>query len=251
MNARNGLAVVVMLIIGAMTMGCGVSKTKYTAATQSVEDLTNKNRLLQQTLDSARATNETLQQSLTAANASAEQLKNENTELKSKVELSAAETQTMESTYKGLVDQLKGEVQNGSVQIQQQRDGIDVSLSQDILFKSGSANLDKTGSELLTKVAEELKKSNAEVLVIGHTDNQKIGGSLAAKYPTNWELGSARASQIARLFQKSGIGSERMIAMSAADGKPRADNATAEGRAQNRRIEIRLRPNLVNEAATN
>jgi chemotaxis protein MotB len=118
-----------------------------------------------------------------------------------------------------------------------------VNLAQDILFKSGSANLDPSGKELLTKVAEELGSSNHEILVIGHADNQKIGPGLAQRYPTNWELGSARASQITRLFQDAGIASQRMLAVSASDGRPRADNATVEGRAQNRRIEIVLRPN--------
>jgi chemotaxis protein MotB len=148
----------------------------------------------------------------------------------------------MQSTYDGLVNQLKGEVSSGNVTIQQIRDGIRVNLAQDILFKSGSANLDKSGKEVLAKVAEELKSSTYEIAVIGHTDNQKIGPGLAQRYPTNWELGSARASQITRLFMDAGIAESRMLAVSAADGRPRADNATEEGRAQNRRIEIRLRP---------
>jgi chemotaxis protein MotB len=80
------------------------------------------------------------------------------------------------------------------------------------------------------------------VLVTGHTDNQKIGPSLAKRYPTNWELGGARAATIVRLFEESGIPKERLAAVSFADGRPKQPNDTPEGRAKNRRIEIRLRP---------
>jgi chemotaxis protein MotB len=126
--------------------------------------------------------------------------------------------------------------------VQQLRDGISVNLAQDILFKSGSADLDKTGRELLLKVSDQLKASPFQIVVTGHTDNQKIGPALASRYPTNWELGGARSSRIVRLFQEAGIGPERLAAVSFADSRPRESNDTPVGREKNRRIEIRLRP---------
>jgi chemotaxis protein MotB len=246
MPARAALA---LLAAVALATGCGVSKSKYLESTQGAEQLTAKNQALQQSLDAAMAKSEQLEKDVAAAK---EETARETAKLNAELESSKQAVVNMQSTYEGLVGQLRGEVEGGKVQIQKVRDGIRVNLAQDILFKSGSANLDPSGKELLTKEAEELKGSNHEVLVIGHADNQKIGAVLAQRYPTNWELGSARASQIARLFQEAGIESQRMLAVSAADGRPRADNASAEGRAQNRRIEIILRPNEpVAEAGSN
>jgi chemotaxis protein MotB len=237
--AQTGAA---LLMAAALSSGCGVSKSKYLEATQGQESLNAKNQTLQQSLDAANAKSAQLEKDLASTQSQVSEL---NTEL----ENSKQAVTHMQSTYEGLVGQLKSEVDGGKVTIQQMRDGIRVNLAQDILFKSGSANLDKSGKEILMKVADELKSSNAEITVIGHADNQKIGPGLAQRYPTNWELGSARASQITRLFMEAGIPESRMYAVSAGDGRPRADNATEEGRAQNRRIEIRLRPMETAEAA--
>ena len=232
----------ILLLAAALMAGCGVSKSKYLEATQSADQLAAKNKALQENLDSTSAKKDQLEKDLAAIQASSDQLKAE-------LENSKKATVNMQSTYEGLVGQLKNEVSSGNVTIQQMRDGIRVNLAQDILFKSGSANLDKEGKDLLAKVADELKSSNYEIAVIGHTDDQKIGPGLAQRYPTNWELGSARASQITRLFKDAGIAESRMLAISAAEGRPRGDNSTPEGRAQNRRIEIRLRPVETAEAA--
>jgi len=245
MNAKwkAAQAATAVALVAALASGCGVSKAKYLEASQGAEQLTAKNAELQKSLEGANAKNEELTKNLAETQSAVDQTKAD-------LEQTKQATVNMQSTYDGLVNQLKGEVSSGNVTIQQFRDGIRVNLAQDILFKSGSANLDKSGKEVLAKVAEELKSSTYEIAVIGHTDNQKIGPALAQRYPTNWELGSARASQITRLFMDAGIAESRMLAVSAADGRPRADNATEEGRAQNRRIEIRLRPIEAPETAS-
>ena len=226
---------VVSLLALALVAGCGVSKAKYLQATGTVEQLEAKNKALQESLTGATARSDQLEKDLAATQATVGQLQSD-------LEATKQATTNMQSTYEGLVGKMRSELQSGTVTIQQMRDGIRVNLAQDILFKSGSASLDKGGKELLTKVAGELMNSNYEINVIGHTDNLKIGPTLIQRYPTNWELGSARASQITRLFKDAGVAESRMLAISAADGRPRADNGTEEGRAQNRRIEIRLRP---------
>ena len=77
---------------------------------------------------------------------------------------------------------------------------------------------------------------------MGFTDNVPIRGNLAKRYPTNWELAGARAASVVRLLESTGIDSTKLIASSYGDNFPVASNDTEEGRAQNRRIEIRLRP---------
>jgi chemotaxis protein MotB len=79
------------------------------------------------------------------------------------------------------------------------------------------------------------------IRVEGHTDNVPIGPSLRAKYPTNWELGSARAINVVRYLQRdAGIEPLRLSAVSYGQYRPVASNRTAAGRSKNRRIEIIL-----------
>jgi chemotaxis protein MotB len=236
------LAAVSVLAAAAALNGCGVSKAKYLESTTSVDKLTAENQKLQADLktandglSSASAKSADLEKQVASMQSSVDQLNAE-------VEKQKQATAEMQSTQDGLISQLQSEISSGKVQVEQMRDGLRVNLAQEILFKSGSANLDKAGKEILIKVAGELKDQKYAVNVIGHTDNQKIGASLQAKYATNWELGAARAGQIVRLFGEQGIEASRLAAVSAGEARPRADNATPEGRAQNRRIEIRLRP---------
>jgi chemotaxis protein MotB len=71
---------------------------------------------------------------------------------------------------------------------------------------SGSAEVDRNGTDVLLRVATQLKKSPHQIMVIGHTDNRPIGPALLKQYPTNWELAGARASSVVRLFADSGHG---------------------------------------------
>jgi chemotaxis protein MotB len=233
--ARIPIRSALALLLVAVTSGCGVSKSQYLTVTQGRDSLAAVNRQLENNLAAANQEKAQLETRAQSAETKSQQLE---------AQLAEA-TQTVEgtkSTYDALVSRLQGEVSSGKVQIEQMREGVNVNLAQDILFKSGSADLDKEGRELLLKVAEDLKASPFQVQVIGHTDNQKIGKGLASKYPTNWELGSARSARIVRLFDEAGIPKERMAAISASDSRPRESNDTPEGRAKNRRIEIRLRP---------
>jgi chemotaxis protein MotB len=231
-----------ILLAATWAAGCGVSKSKYMDATNRGDELAAKNQQLQTSLDAATKSNEQLKTDQASLDAKVKDLETTNQQLSAKVEEQQKANEQVRSTYESLVGNLKGEVSSGKMEIQQMRDGISVNLAQDILFKSGSAQLDKTGKELLTKVSDQLKGSSFQVLVMGHTDNQKIGPGLAARYPTNWELGGARAACIVRLFEDLGIPKERLAAVSFADSRPREPNDKPEGRAKNRRIEIRLRP---------
>ncbi len=204
-------------------------------ANQGVESLAQEKVTLAQE-KSALATEKTaLQEKLT-------DLQSQENELGSKLKEREAEARRLQSTYDGLVTNLKKELKAGQVQVQQLRDGLRVSVAQDILFDSGSAEVDKNGTEVLGRVAVQLKKSSHQILVIGHTDNKPIGAALVKRYPTNWELAGARAASVVRLFAHSGLPTKRLYAVSVADVQPIASNATSEGRARNRRIEIRLRP---------
>ena len=162
--------------------------------------------------------------------------------LASSLDAHRAELSDMKGTYDGLVARLGQEVAEGKVEIERMRDGIRLNLAQDILFATGSAELDAQGRDVLGRVSEELAKARHRIEVEGHTDDVPIGGALAKVYPTNWELAGARAARVVRLFEEKGVGRERLAAVSFAEMRPVASNGDAEGRAKNRRIEIKLLP---------
>lgn len=130
-------------------------------------------------------------------------------------------------------EDLSVEVRNGKVYI---------SLSDKLLFPSGSAKLNKEGLEAIGKVAEVLKKNeDINIEIIGHTDTKPI----RIKFEDNWELSTARSLTIARLISNDHqINGKRIIASGAGQFRPVSENETEEGRSKNRRTEIILSPNL-------
>jgi chemotaxis protein MotB len=152
------------------------------------------------------------------------------------------EVEQLRETYGGLVTDLEAEVAAGQIEIDRLREGLRLNLSQEILFASGSARLNQGGRALIQKVAERLVSSSQQIEVRGHSDDRGIRGALSRRYPSNWELAGARASSVVRLLAESGVPPESMSAVSFGEFRPVAPNDTEEGRARNRRIEIRLLP---------
>ncbi len=131
-------------------------------------------------------------------------------------------------------DELSVEIKNGKVY---------VSMSDKLLFKSGSSAVEEKGNEALKLLAGVLdKNSNIDILVEGHTDNVPIKTSV---YKDNWDLSVARATSIVRILATDyKIAPTRMTASGKGEFFPKAGNDTSEGRAINRRTEIILSPKL-------
>jgi len=131
-------------------------------------------------------------------------------------------------------DELSVEIKNGKVY---------VSMSDKLLFKSGSAAIETKGTEAIRVLADVLNKNNdIDILVEGHTDNIPIK---TAVYHDNWDLSAARAISIVRvLTDEYQISPLRLTASGKGEFSPRASNSTPEGRASNRRTEIILSPKL-------
>lgn len=110
-------------------------------------------------------------------------------------------------------------------------------ISSEILFSSGQADLSLDGLRVLKKLIPVFNSTEHQVAVAGHTDAIPIRST---KFPSNWELSSARAGSVVRYLESNGIASVRLRAVGYADTKPLADNATMEGRASNRRVELVL-----------
>ena len=151
-----------------------------------------------------------------------------------------AEVAKLRGTYDDLVADLATEVAAGQIEIEQLREGLRLNLPQEILFPSGSASLARDGISVLNKVAARLETLPNPVEVRGHTDDVAVRSS--GRFRSNWELAAARSASVVGLFVDSGIAPERLSVVSRAQFEPVASNDTPEGRARNRRIEIRLRP---------
>lgn len=124
----------------------------------------------------------------------------------------------------------------GKIQVRQDAHSITISLADNLLFDSGSAEMKPGSQEVLRLVAGVLATLPNDLRIEGHTDSVPVN---SADYPTNWELSSARASTVLRfLVESEGLSAARLELAAYADTHPIADNATAEGRALNRRADI-------------
>jgi chemotaxis protein MotB len=131
-------------------------------------------------------------------------------------------------------DELSVEIKNGKVY---------VSMTDKLLFKSGSATVEDKGKEALKVLGDVLDNNpDIDILVEGHTDNVPIRTNL---YKDNWDLSVGRATSIVRILSVDyKIDPTRLTASGRGEYYPKADNGTADGRAKNRRTEIILSPKL-------
>lgn len=150
----------------------------------------------------------------------------------------------LKSMHDDLVKDLKKEIEAGEIKVTQYKDLLTVNLVEKVLFDSGKAEIKPRGLEILRRVGDILKNAkDKQIQIEGHTDNIPIGPALTTKYPTNWELSTARATVVARYFQERvGIPPQRLTPAGFAEYRPVASNDTPEGRSVNRRIEIILAP---------
>jgi chemotaxis protein MotB len=149
----------------------------------------------------------------------------------------------MRTTYNELVDKMESEIKRGEITISELEGRLTVNMVDRILFASGSAEIKDEGLAVLQRVAEVVKDiTDKDIRVEGHTDNVAISSRLKGKFFSNWELSAARAATVVRALRDAKIQGERLSAVGYGPFQPVADNATNEGRAQNRRIQIVLVP---------
>lgn len=144
--------------------------------------------------------------------------------------------------YQGLLRSFQKLVDAGQLSVSVRRGRMVLELPNDVLFDSGRADVKSAGKKALASIASVLKGLTERTFqVAGHTDNVKIQSS---KYPSNWELSTARGVEVTKLLIAGGMDPRRLSAAGYGEWDPTADNATAEGRAKNRRIEITLVPDM-------
>jgi chemotaxis protein MotB len=146
----------------------------------------------------------------------------------------------LERLHKELEQTLSNQVATHTVSIHMGRDGLVISLREAGFFASGSATPKPETLATLEQIATSLGRTPYDLRVEGHTDDIPIHN---AEFDSNWELSSARATRIARIFlEMKAMPPGRISAAGYAEFHPVASNDTAEGRAENRRVDLVILP---------
>jgi len=150
------------------------------------------------------------------------------------------------ATHDEMLKAMQKEVEQGQVKITQLADRLSLNIVDKILFPSGEDQISEQGKEVLKRVGAVLKQAKDKTIRIeGHTDNVPIAKPLKTRFPSNWELSTARATNVVRFLQdEAGIDANSLEAVGLGEYHPLASNKTPAGRSQNRRIEIILFPRV-------
>jgi chemotaxis protein MotB len=145
--------------------------------------------------------------------------------------------------YQELNQKLQAEIKADQAQIRQLQDRLTVTLIDEIVYPEGGWELREKGRATIDKLIPTLLATKSKrIEVQGYTDNLPIGPELRGRFPTNWELSTARACGVVRYMQEKGVDPRVMEASGFSEYRPVAPNDTPQGRAKNRRIEIVLVP---------
>jgi len=185
-------------------------------------------RISQQTLEIAQGVNE-----IASEIASEIVVKRQNQGL-AKAEGQATEAA---SKYEAIRAELSEQIEQGLAQVERDGDSVIIRLGQQDSFSSGSAALQSGFEDTLIRVGDALGNIGGQIRVEGHTDNIPV--AFSERFRSNWDLSSARSAAVANfLLDNSQLQPGRVTITGLADSEPIADNSTAAGRAQNRRIEV-------------
>ena len=235
-----------------------ILKAKSDTLSKNIVDLRDRIADLKKNNSLLKAENKDLSQNVETLQKDVSNFRNQIVALREKIEVLQSKTKDLErqreeevlamkGTYENLLENMKSEIDKGKITITQLRGKLKVNMLDEILFDSGETTIKPQGIEVLKRVGNILLNVKDKAINIeGHTDNVPIGAELSEKYPTNWELSVARATNVARYLQeKSGINPILLSATGYGEYKPVAPNETEEGKAKNRRIEIVLVPKEV------
>ncbi|MGV2291400.1 type VI secretion system protein TssL, long form [Trinickia sp. YCB016] len=130
---------------------------------------------------------------------------------------------------------LKNEIAAGTVSVDEDARHSAVTFRGDAMFQPGGASVKATMGPLIAKIAGEIARVPGKVTVLGYTDNVPIR---SRQFASNQALSEERATQVVQMLQSAGVPAHRLEAVGKGDADPVGDNRIAQGRAQNRRVEI-------------
>ena len=151
--------------------------------------------------------------------------------------LAEQQQEALQDITKNINQVMNAFVKNGEVSVMQTNRGLAIEINASALFNPGDAVIQGGAINIFAEVAKVLEQVDLAIEVEGHTDDIPIS---TQKFPSNWELSSARASSVVRLFIEHGIKSGHLKAIGSAANDPVISNDTADGRARNRRITVTI-----------
>jgi chemotaxis protein MotB len=162
---------------------------------------------------------------------------------KKKIDEEALKSENLFKQFSGLKMKALDVNMTGNMEFAQLERGYSMVVRDDLLFSAGRDELKPEGIPVLREIAVSLKEFGGKVLVEGHTDDLPVS---TGRFPSNWELSTARAVTIARYFvEKAEVDPEIVSAVGYGDSKPKVSNDTPENRGKNRRVEIILVPEII------
>ena len=231
MKIRESLVAALLAVTLLAAPGCAKNRKRLT-------ELETQTQELQQRLNQAEGSRQALQREVENLRA---QLRRQQEALDQKEE----ESSELLDAQRELAESLKKELGDAKAKLEMTERGLVLTLLDEIFFDSGKAVIKEDGLQTLNKVAQVLQETvpDSPVAVEGHTDNEPIKYS---SWRTNWELSSGRALAVLHHFaEERGIAPERLQAVAVGEFHPVASNDTAEGRRQNRRVEIVILPSAL------
>ncbi|CAN5892628.1 hypothetical protein BH11MYX2_BH11MYX2_16060 [soil metagenome] len=247
-----------LLLAVALTTGCVTSGTHAKTVAElkaekehsadldkQIAELKDKLDKTSKSLDEASAMNGTMEQRLKELGQNVDSLSKDNAEATARLEelrKQKAAADARLATFKNLITKLRAMIDNGQLKVVIRKGRMIIALPNDILFDSGKTSVKAEGKDALAKVAAVLATvSDRDFLVAGHTDNVPIK---TREYPSNWELSTARAVEVTKFLISKGMNGKVLSAAGFAEFDPVVANDNDANKAQNRRIEIVLQPNI-------
>ena len=244
----------------ALVLGCGHGEAEWQGKLREVStlqgqlhDLTGERDHLREQFEGMQASNATMAHRLEELGQNVSQLQAQGqqqatalteaqqreAELRRRQQLAEARL----STYRNMVAQFQSMISAGQLRVRTVRGRMVIELPAGILFDSGRAELRAEGQQVLRQVAAVLAQiRERDFLVAGHTDNVQLGHG--GHFADNWELSAARALNVVRFLAANNVAAVHLGGAGYAEYQPARPNDTDENRAQNRRVEVILMPNI-------
>ncbi len=233
--------VLLLLLLFALVGFAGFYRMAFEPLDADAAGLRTRVSRLEAAADTERARTEALERERDALRAERDALRSE---LESTVEERDAQIAALEAARRELEERMHGEIASGDIELSGTGGRFSIGMADQILFPSGSAELSPRGRAILARIAPSLLSIEGRVIQVeGHTDAMPVSAELAERFPTNWELSTARATNVVRyLTDECSVPGERLVASGFSQYRPRASNRTTVGRRRNRRIQLNLLP---------
>jgi chemotaxis protein MotB len=218
---------------GLALCACGVSQTQYDRAVKDARDAQAAAEASEQRAARAESELELARRQAKVGESSAEleELRKQKAAVEARLRL-----------FEEVLEKLKSMIDAGKLKVVVRRGQIVLVLATDVLFDVGQTAIKPEGKAALAELAATLRTVRGRRFqVSGHTDSVRIKSK---EYPSNWELSTARALTVVHFLIARGVNKRSLSAAGYGEHDPVVPNATAEGRAKNRRIEITLQPNI-------